>query len=245
VTFLESQTYLIENKLNGEYSDLLAGLNALFSLTEIKTAIQLAAKRAWDYKPWPFSREVLKLTYVAPASGEYYQDYPNTYVDESIEKLKVNGLEWKKLNFDDYQKHFAENPTSTEKFWTNYKRAWFANKNALTAGNEIALDGKLRCPALSLDADVLPFSPDYDDNDDSGNQAVVRLAFADLLGSEKKKEYAQAAAEEKAALGVLDILWAPIGERRSHEQSQNRPFFDTPDFFSQTSGRSTNIGNFL
>lgn len=245
MTYLESQTYLIENKLNGTYADLAAGANGLFSLTEIKTAIVLAAKRAWNYKGWSFALDTLKLTYSAPASGEYYMDYPNTFEDESITKLKVNDLEWGKRNFDDYQKWLAENPTSSEKIWATYKRFWFANKNVLTDGDEIAVAGKLRCPTPSADADLLPFSPDTDNSEDSGNQAIVGLAFADLLASEKKKEYAQAAEEEKKALRILDILWAPMAERDAREQSQNRPFFDVPDFFrGGGNGRSTNIGNF-
>ncbi len=243
--FSEAQQYLIENKLNGKMSDLTAGANALFSLAEIKTAIDLAAKRAWDYRRWTFSVDALKLTYAAPVSGEYYVDYPNTFADESVYLLMVNDAEWGKRNFADYKKWFSDYPTATDKIWANLKRQWFANKNALVNGDEIALFGKLKAPALVNDADLLPFSPDSDNNEDSGNQAIVRLAFSDLLGSEKKKEYAQATAEEKGAYAILDALWAPMAERESREQSQNRSFFDTPNFFGRNGGRGqTNIGNF-
>jgi hypothetical protein len=245
VTYLESQTYLIENKLNGSYADLLAGRNALFSLAEIKSSIDLSAKKAWAYKRWPFSVDALKLSYSPPSSGEYYMDFPSTFEDESIYLLTVNDEEWGSRNFADYKKWFADYPTATDKLWASFKRFWFANKNALTTGDEIALYGKLKCPPLAADGDLLPFSPDTDNNEDSGNQAIVRLAFADLLASEKKKEYAQAAAEEKAAYATLDVLWSPMGEREARKQSQNRPFFDVPDFFSGGSNRgNTNIGNF-
>jgi len=244
MTFLEAQTYLIENKLNGSYADLAAGANALFSLAEVKTAIDLAAKRAWNYKGWPFTKDALKLTYSPPSSGEFYMDYPNTFEDDSIYLLTVNDAEWGKRNFADYKKWFSNTPTATDKLWASFRRFWFANKNSLTNGDEIALYGKLKASALSANGDLLPFSPDSDNNEDSGNQAIVRLAFADLLASEKKKEYAQAAVEEKAAYAVLDVLWSPMAERESREQSQNRSFFDAPDFFSRTGRGSTNIGNF-
>jgi len=245
MTFLEAQTYLIETKLNGKYSDLAAGLDSIFALTDVKTAVDLAAKRAWNYKRWPFTTKALKLAYSPPTSGEYYMDYPNTFEDDSIFLLLVNGGEWGKRNFADYQKWFSDNPSATDKLWATFQRFWFANKNSLTSGDEIAIFGKLKAPTLVNDGDLLPFSPDTDNNEDSGNQAICRLAFADLLGSEKKKEYAQAAAEEKAAYAILDVLWAPMAERESREQSQNRSFFDVPDFFaSGGSGRSTNIGNF-
>jgi hypothetical protein len=246
VTFLESQTYLIENKLNGKYSDLLAGANALFSLSEVKTAIDLAAKRAWNYKPWPFTRDALKLTYTPPVSGEFYMDCPNTFEDDSIYLLTVNDAEWSKRNFADYKKWFSDYPNATEKLWASFKRFFFANKNALTSGDEIALYGKLRVSALVNDGDLLPFSPDSDNNEDSGNQAIVRLAFSDLLGSEKKKEYAQAAAEEKGAYAILNALWAPMASRESREQNQNRGFFEVvPDYFANpSSGRSKSNGTF-
>src|ERR1043165_32573 len=245
MTFLESQTYVIENKLNGKYADVSAGSNSVFSLSEIKTAVDLAAKRAWNYKRWPFTTDAVKLSYTPPSSGEYYMDYPNTFEDDSIFLLTVNDGEFGKRNFADYKKWFSDYPSATHKLWATFRRFWFANKNALTSGDEIAIYGKLKVPSLLNDTDLLPFSPDTDNNEDSGNQAICRLAFPALLASEKKKEYQQAAVEEKGAYAILDALWAPMAERESREQSQNRGFFDVPDFFaSGGSGRSTNIGNF-
>lgn len=43
---------------------------------------------------------------------------------------------------------------------------------------------------------------------------------------------------------MLDMLWAPMKERESREQSINRPFFEVPDFFSNRGFGSTNTGNF-
>lgn len=245
MNFLESQTYVIENKLNGKYSDVLAGANALFSISEIKTAIDLAAKRAWNYKPWPFTKDALKFIYTIVA-GEFYVDYPNEFEDDSIYLLTVNDAEWGKRNFADYKKWFSDYPNATDKLWASFKRFWFANKTALTNGDEITLYGKLKVPTLVNDADLLPFSPDLDNNEDSGNQAICRLALSDLLASEKKKEYAQAAAEEKGAYAILDALWAPMAARESREQNQNRGFFsDVPDYFpNPSSGRIRNSGNF-
>ncbi len=79
---------------------------------------------------------------------------------------------------------------------------------------------------------------------DSGNEAVVKLAFASLLGSEKKKEYTQALQEQKEALAILELLWAPMAERESREQSIDRPFFEVGDFFGGRPRRDNNIGNF-
>jgi hypothetical protein len=239
----EAQQY-VANKLNISWTKIAS--NALFSASEITTAIDLANKRAWDYRRWPFSVDALKLTYAAPASGEYYLDYPNNFADESIYLLMVNDAEWSKRNYADYEKWFSDYPTATDKFWANLRRQWFANKNALTNGDEISLFGKLRAPTLSNSTDLLAFSPDLDNSEDSGNEAICRLALATLLGSEKKKQYAQATVEQKEAFAMLDALWAPMKERESREQSINRPFFETPDFFPRGNRGfgPTNIGNF-
>lgn len=243
MTLLEAKTF-VALKLNINLSKIAQ--NALFSDSDLTTAIDLANKRAWDYRRWPFSVDALKLTYAAPVSGEYYVDYPNTFADESIYLLLVNDAEWGKRNFADYKKWFSDYPTATDKFWANLKRQWFANKNALTPGDEIALFGKLKAPALANPTDLLAFSPDFDNNEDSGNEAICRLALSALLGSEKKKAYAQASVEQKEAIAMLDALWAPMKERESREQSQNRPFFEVPDLFPpRNRGRGpTNIGNF-
>jgi hypothetical protein len=242
MTLAEAKT-LLSLKLNIDYSQIAS--NALISDAELTTALDLANKRAWDYRRWPFSVDALKLAYSAPTSGEYYLDYPNTYVDDSIYLLLVNDAEWSKRNFADYKKWFSDYPSATDKYWSTIKRQWFANKNSLTPGDEITLFGKLRAGTLAASSDLLAFSPDYDNNEDSGNEAVVKLAFSTILGSEKKKQYAQAAAEEKAALAILDALWEPMKERESREQAINRPFFDTPDFFAGNNSRPQNTGNFF
>jgi hypothetical protein len=242
VQFSEGKTYLA-NKLNIDYTQIAN--NALFSDADLSDFLNRASKRAWDYRGWPFTIEALKLTYSPPVSGEYYQDYPNTFEDESVFLLTVNDKEWGKRNFADYKKWFSDNPTATDTLWADFKRVWFANKLALNSGDEIAVYGKLKAYKLINATDLFPFSPDADDNENSGNQAIVRLAFADALASEKKREYQLALAEEKAALAMLDALWAPYAERKAREQSQNRSFFDVPDYFPPRSGRGqTNIGNF-
>ncbi len=247
MTFLESQKYLC-NKLNVSYDDVNAGTHALFSIQDIKDYLNNGCKRAWDYKPWTFTEKTYKFTLTSGMLTAGYVDYPNNFEDESTYRLEIpvaNYGEFTKKDFADYQKWFNDYPTDTSKLWSEHERFIFINMNAVSAGLEVDISGKLRAPTLSADADLLPFSP-YDDNDEnSGNQAVVLLAYADALSSEKKKNPTQAALEEKRALGILDNVWKPIGERRAQKTSQNRPFFQTQDYFSgRATKNNTNIGNF-
>jgi hypothetical protein len=99
---------------------------------------------------------------------------------------------------------------------------------------------------LSGDSDLLPFSPSSDNQENAGNDAIVHLAYANALRSEKKKAYQQAAIVEKEALATLEQIWKPIGELRAQKTSQNRPFFNTVDLFNSSGAtrRDTNTGNF-
>jgi hypothetical protein len=79
----------------------------------------------------------------------------------------------------------------------------------------------------------------------SGNEAVILLAYAFLLSSEKKKNPTQAAAEEKRAYTLLDVLWSKFAERRAQNLPQNRPFFNVGDnYATRRSGQNSPTGNF-
>lgn len=92
---------------------------------------------------------------------------------------------------------------------------------------------------ISISADdKLPFSPDLDDLEYSGNRAIVHLAYAEALVSRKYNESDRATLEEAAAFNILKILWAPFAEARANSQSKDRPFFNVPDFFG-SGGQNT------
>ena len=114
------------------------------------------------------------------------------------------------------------------------------------SANQVAdISGKLRAATLANDSDLLPFSPSQDNDENSGNMAIVLLAYADALNSEKKKNPTQAKLVEAQALAILDNVWKPMGERKAKEQPQNRGFFNGQDFFpGRTTRYNTNIGNF-
>lgn len=237
MTFQESKQALAR-KLDIDFADI--ALNDLFTDADLGDYIQAGIAKAWDRHPWAFTEG--DWTTVTTSDG--YNDYPSDCEDESIDRLYIGDEEYRKLHFPDYQKYLLENPDATDRIWSEHKRFYFYNVNADSVGSEVWFRGKKRASTLSASGDLLPFSPSTDNQENSGNRAIVGLAFAEALGSEKLKNYAQSEAEEKKAVAILDKVWAPAGARRSAEQSHDRPFFDTPDFFKQANGRDTNIGNF-
>jgi hypothetical protein len=235
VTYQESQQALCR-KLNIDYNDLAN--NDLFSSADIGEFINQAVLKAWDYKPWDFTEHKETGTTAGATLA-----YPNTLMSESVFLLRINGKEFWKPTHLDYLRYLEEYPNATDRIWSEFKRTIYWNTNAFTIGQGYELYGKAMATKLSANGDLLPFSPDTDDKEHSGNEAIVQLAYAEALDSEKKKEYKQAEVEWKKGYGQLDILWKPFAESRANSQVL-RPFFDVPDFFKSNKSSSQYNGNF-
>ncbi|HKF48323.1 MAG TPA: hypothetical protein VKB38_13255 [Terracidiphilus sp.] len=243
--FSEAKTYLC-NKLNTSLTDIAAGSNNLFALQDITDYLNLGLKRAWDYKPWTFTEKTYKFTITSQILSAGYLDYPNTFEDFSAYRLLIEGFaEFEKKLFADYQKWLTDYPTDQAKIWSENERFIFVNTNAVSLNQIADITGKRRAPTLVNDTDLLPFSPTDDNDENSGNMAIVLLGYADALNSEKKKDPNTAKLVEAQAFSILDNVWKPMGERKAQQQQQNRPFFNTQNFFPNgRAGRGTNIGNF-
>lgn len=240
MTLLEAKQKLAR-KLDINYADIAN--NDLFSDADLLDYIQTGLLRAWDYKRWNFAEAAKTKTLTAPEIAAGYIDSPSDVMNGSARLVRIAGKEWNKKNYDDYVKFFEDNPGSTDKYWAQYKTFVFFNVNAASVGNVLDLYAKLKAPYISADADLLPFSQDTDNQEHSGNEAIVLFAFSEALSSEKKKNANQAMIEEKRAFLILDVLWKPFEENKAVEQSVNRPHFDVPDFF-QKGGGSASTGTF-
>jgi hypothetical protein len=239
MTLLEAKQHL-SRKLDIDYSNI--SYNGLFTDSDLGVFIQLGAIKAWDFKPWDFTEGSKTGTTSSDMLSSGYADYPGDIQSGSIYLLKIAGKEYKKLIFQDYLKYLEDYPTGQEKVWSEQKRFIFMNPNTYSAGQLLDLYGKLMPPILSNPTDILPFSPDSDNYEHSGNEAIVLLAFAEALDSDKKQNSQQAEIERSKAYQMLETLWKPFGEARSTLQSKDRPFMNVPDYFGNTAQQST--GNF-
>ena len=232
MTFLEAQKALCR-KLNIDFNDITN--NDLFSLEDIKEWINLGALKSWDYHRWIFSE---KAVYTQTAESKEYYDYPDEFVSDSLTILKVedeNGKmkTYQKIRFEDYQKYLEENEDGNDKVFSDFKRFYFINLNAYgnAGGRKIELWGKIRAPKLVDDTDLLPFSPDTDNEENSGNEAIVRLAYSIALSSEKMKQSNRSSAEEKEAYTMLGVIAGKERTSQAQYQSKDRPFFNVPQLF--------------
>lgn len=232
----------VARKLNIDWADI--SNNDLFTAEDIQQYLNDGAIEAYDYKSWDFAEHSKTATLDATSITNGYVRYPNEIAPSSIYYLSINAKEYKKRNFTSFKKKFEDDANSQEKIWAEFKRLIFFNTNVASAGQVIDIYGKKNFTQLSGDDDLLPFSPDTDVENYSGNKAIILLAYAEALSSDKMKNSAQAEIERKKAYSILDILFARQAEGRSSEQVSNRPMFEVGDMFGSGSKGSSEIGTF-
>ncbi len=242
MTNLESKKALAR-KLDIDYATIAS--NELFSDADLQEFIQFALSEVWDMHPWPFTE--LTETFSADAQGvsDGFYDFPAEMMLGSVRRLAVANKEfYGPIRFEDYLKHFENDPTSTEKIWSFHEMFLFINANAYSIGDAIDVLGKEIAPTLSADGDLLPFSPISDDQEHSGNMAIVELAYAYALASEKMKRTEESELVRKTATRTLEILWKPFSQFKSLQQAKDRPMFNMPDQFGGNGRGTSPIGNF-
>ena len=237
MTNLEAKKALCR-KLNIEWDDI--SNNDLFTAEDIQDFVSQGAMEAWDYYDWDFAEHSKTSTLDSTDITNEFVPYPKDIAPSSIYYVVINGEVYQKKDLASYMKWFVDRPDDDSKIWAEYKRKIFFNTNVVEAGNVIDIYGKIAMSVLSADADLMPFSPDEDNKEYSGNQACVELAYALALASDKKKNPSQAEVERKKAYEKLDRLVAQQQKGRSQEQIKNKPMFDVPDYFSNSNSRSEN-----
>lgn len=241
MTYLEAKK-AVSRKLNIDWTDIAN--NDLFTTEDIGDFIIQGVLQAWDYFTWDFAEHSKTATLDSTDIANGYVAHPQDISASSIYYLTINAKEFSKKNFQSYKKWFQDNSTDQSKYYTEFKRLLFFNVNAVSAGQVIDIYGKKAFGSLSADADLMPFSPDTDNQEYAGNQACILLAYAEALSSDKKKNPAQAQIERTKAYQILEILAKAQNEGRALEQSKNRPMFDVPDFFMNNQRGSSNVGTF-
>lgn len=233
----------LARKLGIDYSDIAN--NDVFSDTDLGSYINTACYMAWDYAFWDFAEHAETATLVTADITNGYTNYPERIQPSTIYYFSIDGSEYAKKEFRGYKRYFESNPTATDKFWAEFKRMIFFNTNVAQVGNTIDVYGKKNFTELSSASDKLPFSPDTDAEQFSGNDAIVILAYSLALSSEKMKNPAQGSIEEKRAYGILGVLKKQLEDGRATEQPKDTPMFAVPDYYKeQRGGRSTPIGGF-
>lgn len=236
--FLDAKKALCR-KLDMDYSTIFQ--NDVFSDADLADWLNQGALKAWDYKPWDMAEGDKTTTLAGADITAGYIDYPTQFISGQGFSMFINGKRYYRKTFSDYVAWKTANPTSTDRYYAERKRFLFVNFNGLSAGATIDFYGKNRFTKMTGDNDLLPFSPDTDAQEDSGNQAIVLLAYSEALGSEKKKDEQRSVIQQNKGYAMLDKVWEGAADSRSNEQSKDNPMFAVPNFFPRNSGRNSSL----
>lgn len=241
MTLLEAKQALAR-MLDIDYTNI--SLNDVFSDTDLLEYINEGCKQAWSLARWSFTEASKTWTLVAQDVTDGYVNIPEDIMPSSIFSVWIDGEEVDRRDVISLRRYLQVNPTGTKLICAIYKMNLYFNSNTISTGIVVDAYGKKRFvpfTSSSATSDLLPFSVGADQFEDAGNNAIIRLAYAEALGSEKKKNYAQAKVEREKAFAILTPLAESTKDDRANEQMESKPMLDVPDFFGGENV-SSNIG---
>lgn len=194
----------LRTKLNDKIA--ASATNGFFSQAQKDATINTGGERTCNYRKWK-SLESAKTT-VSVANQEYY-DAPAQFQDDSVYSIYVDGEEYIKKDWDDFQDY--RNNESDEKVFATHDGLIFINPIPDEDNLDVDMWGLLAWVKLSDAADESILPPKFD-------EAIIELAFAEC--QQKKGKIAAAIATRKQVEDPANPqvqgsggLLARIGER--------------------------------
>lgn len=187
-------------------SRLMSAKNStLYTITRKETLIRAAHYKATSYKEWP---DLVRAKTTQTTTDDYY-DIPVEFRTDSIVRLEINGNKYEKKNYQDFLDFKLDNA---------------ANLDTFVAGLVLDVYGCIQPEDFTGNNSTTIFS----NSDVTGNEAIVKFAFAEAI---KKSNPTLAIQEENEAKEILNNIWAKVMPRQQGDIRLNRPFLNVPDFF--------------
>lgn len=201
------------------FSELLTELNNRIAAAKVsgfwtdamkKEWINQAGQRICDFRRWKVLEQA-KYTYTK--KGRNYYDYPDEFKADSIYYLEIDGKEYIKKSWDDFQAYVAAK--STDRVFTSHNGFYFVNPTPTEDNKEILVYGIKKWVKLVNDNDVPVLPSEFD-------EAIIKLALATCLQKEKRYDEAAIERSEVEAVGTPGepgtggLLWK-LAEREEDE----------------------------
>jgi hypothetical protein len=187
----------------------------MFSQTELLDSLSVANKKIKARWPWPMTEGRRNMAYSTEE-----QDYPSDMKSDSVYMLLIGGKRYDKKNFQSYQVYREDQPDRDEKIFSDWNRTLFINPNAGASGT-IVCYGQVILTDINTSASTTVFSvaePEID-------EAMVQLAYAELLDSEKMKNPQKAQVVRQNAFAVVDGVWDTIKLKQYTYQDKSAQMF--------------------
>lgn len=215
----------------------------VFPLATVKSAVNRAYIKSAGLFKWPGTEDAKKTS--TQSNLEYY-DYPQSFRDDSIWRIEVDGVQYGEtpdgspMKFEDYLIWRADsnNANSTDKKWANQKRRYFIYPVPVSAGSfNISVWGQKIVDELVNNSDYTIFSYSTPEC----NEAIILEAEAILKS--KGEEDKAGDFRSTQAKAILVNAWDKIKKEQA-KYEKNQPFYDVPDFFRTRGAVKDIIGNF-
>lgn len=179
-------------------------------------------KWAAAFRKWPFTE---KRDQTTSWSGTEEVAYPSSDLrSDTIRLLQIGGKRLRKINFEHYQRFREDNPSSSERLFSDYSRTLFINPYADVSGT------------LTAFAQYTPSSFDFTDpssetvfsiEEEDGNAAILEDVLSKAKTREKKMNEAQA--HQVNARTLLTELFDSIGQEQFLYDSEGEGMWERID----------------
>ena len=179
--------------------------------------INQAHRWAAGFKPWVYSEGRVNSTYTSATEEWLFEGYKA----DSIRVLTIGGKRFGKITFEDYQQYKEDEPSGTDKVFTDYGRSLWVNTLTGCTGT-ITAYGQYQ-PADFADGDGADsldtvFSP----NGDEGNEAIIEKVLGNIYTRDDKQ---QATIHYQMAEKQLNDLWIRTMDEAYKYQTKDRGMF--------------------
>jgi hypothetical protein len=170
--------------------------------------IQDAHSWAASYHKWPFTEKRDQSTAWSGSEEVLYSSLGVGFRTDSIRLLTIGGKRFQKLNFEDYQIFKEEQPSSTDKVYSDFGRTLFINTASGASGSLVAY-GQY---SPNLDPTDLASTTIFSTYDEEGNEAIVEKMTCYL----KRREHLPNEAElhDQRAVAKLEEVWTRITDEQ-------------------------------
>jgi hypothetical protein len=195
----------------------VADNSTLFTPDRIRTIVLNAYKLAGNSFLWAETQLAMEAS--TQANVNYY-DYPDQFLTNSIEILKINGKTYDKKAWQDFDQYRSDYPNdTTAKLYADHKRQWHVFPTPTSNGDwDVEIHGHIEVTTLLTSNDKTIFS----DGNEGGNEAVVKIAVGTATNDENMVNQ---------GIGILANIYSLQKNRQQFAQRLNRPQFSVPDFF--------------
>lgn len=209
-------------------TELLAQLQAasnsnIFTATRITDLIKSAYRWATTIFIW---NALVRAKCTDSVANQEYYDYPDEFRNDTIFRLTLDDVSYRRKSFEDYLDYKENNPTSTFKMFASFGRQFFIHPTPTASGtNNIDVWGAIDADELSSSSSETIFSTSRED----ANEAIVRKALSVAV---KRVDYKLSQAEEVAARAILAQYNDYEVKSRQRDQRVQHPKFNVPNFYA-------------